>query len=122
MACGSDDPAAPPEYIPSFVSGHLRYNDAAHTPIASAEITLAQLKNDGGYGSGWWQTSWHMTTCTDSDGYYSFKYDARNANQYHVMICPYEYACSAPSLNVPHGTQKNLNITVNHNDDLTLCP
>ena len=121
IACGSDDPAAPDEYIPSFVSGYLRHDDTAHTPIAHAEMTLAQFKFDeDDIIDGWTQTSWHMTTCTRSDGYFSFKYDAREKNLYRVMTCGSAWLCSF--VDVPHGTKKNLHVDVNRFEDITPCP
>ena len=110
MGCSGDDPVVP-ESVASFVAGYARRDTVAKEPVSGLKVDLVMLQYIEGYGGGWYPTSWHRSTCTNADGYFSFKFNANTSRKYEAvayrvddLLIESEFAW----VDVPIGNTKNV--------------
>jgi hypothetical protein len=114
MGCSGDDPAAP-LFEQSAVAGYAKYDTVAKEPVAGVRVDLVEYSYREGYGGGWYPDGWSKSTCTDSKGYFSFKFNANLKRQYSVEAYAEDYLgieFLAASVDVPPGNTKNATLLI----------
>jgi hypothetical protein len=111
----SDEETVAPGPVPSFVAGYVKFENPQKSPIGDGEVILAEIGTTSGWPGGGlpYDTGWYRTVCTQSNGYFSFEFDASQSYGYELRVFysfnQYVYHVSA---DVPQGNTKYLTMLI----------
>lgn len=107
LGCSEDDAAAP-ESVPSFVAGYVKYDATVKTPVPDAEVFLVEYRTSSGPPGLPEPTGWQNSVCTTATGYFSFEFNAKRFAEYHAEV--YTTSGTHEEVVVPEGNTKYLTL------------